>query len=231
LTNPFNLGDITTPMYPKDARLLLHPNIPRGAAGMNPRTAFGKEWWDSTRRTSERGNNYCCYACSVHKSDTHETWLEGHEMYEIDYDQHLMIYIRTVSLCHNCHAFIHSGLTLSRLVSGEVSRPRYVEIATRGVALLSGQGLLPMKHQVLHMYQGALWMDSGQHRNGLMETINTLPTDLLAEVSRLLVTPEPITSATEGSDEPWKLVVGSRQFTRQEIFDAVLGRADEEVSN
>jgi hypothetical protein len=72
---------------------------------------LGKEWWDKERLEAKQKNNFCCHACGVHESQV--KWLEGHEQYSVNFRKKLVTYKSTVSLCPDCHAFIHSGRTMA----------------------------------------------------------------------------------------------------------------------
>jgi len=103
------------PLY-RRLDLLNHPNIPPPLHGLNPRTIFGKEWWDEKRKESYKRNNGCCHACGSPDR------LEGHEVYDISYSQGKAIFIEVVALCKDCHNTVHLGRTEKVLGSKEVSR-------------------------------------------------------------------------------------------------------------
>jgi len=103
----------TVPLFTRP-ELLQHPNIPRGLAGVNPRTLLGQDWWDAERRQAYEQNNYCCWACGIHGSqDPFEPRLEAHEAYDFDRSAKEARFRETVALCHSCHSFIHSGRLLA----------------------------------------------------------------------------------------------------------------------
>jgi hypothetical protein len=119
--------------------LLLHPNIPKPLHGLNPRTIFGKEWWDVERQKAYAKTNYHCAACGVHKSQAkYHQWLEAHEFYDIDYKRGTAKMTEIVALCHSCHAYIHSGLQEILLDKGEISLEKYIDIREHGDLLTKG---------------------------------------------------------------------------------------------
>src|SRR3990167_9396936 len=92
---------VETPNFTNPA-ILLHPNIPKPMHGVNPRTIMGQEWWDEQRQRAYEENNFCCWACGVHKSQAaYHKWLEAHECYEIDYIAGRMYMRIIVALCHS----------------------------------------------------------------------------------------------------------------------------------
>jgi len=123
--------------------LLLHPNIPKPLHGLNPRTILGTEWWDEKRQEAYKKNNYCCWACGVHKLNAkYHSWLEAHEYYDYEYEKGEAKLIEIVALCHSCHNFIHSGRMNMLLDSGEMSIVMYLDIKHHGEFILEKAGLL-----------------------------------------------------------------------------------------
>lgn len=119
-------------LFMQPARLL-HPMIPHSLAGVNPRRIKGKEWWDKTRKAAYAKNNYCCWACGVHKLDTEEQLLDGHETYEFDFEKQTVRYVETAALCRSCHMFIHFNTVALRF-----RRKRYI---VRGLEFLRSAGI------------------------------------------------------------------------------------------
>jgi hypothetical protein len=122
--------------------VLLHPNIPKPLHGLAPRVVLGQKWWDATRKEAYKSTNYHCIACGVNKYyATYHQWLEGHELYEINYEKGLMKYVETIPLCHFCHNFIHSGRLQALLDTGEIHHAKYVAIIQHGDRVLKQAGL------------------------------------------------------------------------------------------
>ena len=122
--------------------VLLSGNVPKPMHGVAPRVVLGKKWWDETRKAAYQSTGRHCVACGVHESNApYRRWLEGHELYEVDYLLGRMTYLETVPLCHACHCFIHDGRLLSLLEKGEISRAKYDTIIAHGEAVLRKAGL------------------------------------------------------------------------------------------
>lgn len=122
--------------------ILLCPNIPQPMHGVAPREILGRQWWDDTRKEAYKSTNYHCIACGVHKTLAKlRQWLEGHELYEINYRKGRMTYLETVPLCHCCHSYIHDGRLQMLLEAGKIHHSKFVTIIQHGDAVLYGAGL------------------------------------------------------------------------------------------
>lgn len=141
---PFFFDDsCTIPLFTRPA-LLQHPNIPKGLAGINPRTMLGQEWWDVERRLAYERNNYCCWACGIHGTqDPFEPRLEAHEAYDFDYSSKKATFTETVALCHSCHNFIHCGRLWALYRQFIIPRQKLEYIIKSRLALLRENNLEP----------------------------------------------------------------------------------------
>lgn len=123
--------------------LLLHPPIPRPLHGLNPRTIKGQAWWDKHRKKAFELNNHCCWACGVHKSSAYKhNYLEGHEIYDIDYKHGRARFKAVAGLCYGCHAFIHQSRLAMLLDAGQIPFLEYRHVVDRGADILYAAGLL-----------------------------------------------------------------------------------------
>jgi len=123
-------------------KLLLCPNIPKPMHGVNPRTVLGSKWWSKERKEAYKRTNYHCEACGVHKMRAkYRQWLEGHELYSINYRLGRMIYIRTTPLCHFCHNYIHDGRLEALLDKGKISHGKFAQIIQHGDDVLKRANL------------------------------------------------------------------------------------------
>jgi hypothetical protein len=123
--------------WEKRPEILIGPNIPKPMHMMCPRNVLGKKWWDSTRKEAYASTNYHCIACGTYKDSVKKyRWLEGHEIYDINYKKGLMTYVETVPLCHLCHNYVHSGRLQALLENGEIRHVKYVTIIKHGDRVL-----------------------------------------------------------------------------------------------
>lgn len=122
--------------------VLLSPNIPKPMHGLAPRVILGTPWWDKTRKAAYASTNQRCIACGVHRNNAaSRQWLEGHELYDTNYEQGRLTYIETVPLCHYCHNYIHDGRLWYLLQKGEVHQYKYAAIIQHGDKVLAEAGL------------------------------------------------------------------------------------------
>lgn len=119
--------------------VLLCANTVKPMHGVVPRVILGQRWWDETRKKAYASTDYHCIACGVNKSVC--KWLEGHELYKIDYAKGIQTYIETVPLCASCHGFIHDGRLRAILDSGFITPEKYEEVMKHGQAVLDKAGL------------------------------------------------------------------------------------------
>lgn len=151
-----------------EPEVLLCPNVPQPMHGVAPRVVLGRRWWDQTRRAAYASTSYHCLACEVHKSAARgPRWLEGHELYDIDYGRGRMVYRRTVPLCSYCHNFIHDGRLSALAEKGQIPRSKLVAVLQHGNRVLREAGLTRPTHEererlITNMYLEGLiaeWKD------------------------------------------------------------------------
>jgi len=140
--------------------ILLHPNIPKPMHGVNPRSILGQSWWDNERKEAEQRTRGHCLACGIHKSKARfRQWMEGHELYQINYTKGRMIYIKTVPLCHYCHNYIHSGRMFALLEQGKFNVSQYRAIINHGDRVLAQAKITKPPPEILDNSQVASWGD------------------------------------------------------------------------
>ena len=116
--------------------------IPEPLHGLAPRVVLGSKWWDKTRQASYKSTAFHCVACGVHKGNaSYRQWLEGHELYSVDYLLGRMTYLETVPLCHLCHNYIHSGRLAALLEEGKITHVKYKAVIQHGDRVLEAAGL------------------------------------------------------------------------------------------
>lgn len=126
---------------PLRPELLLAPNVPKPLHRTAPRTVLGQAWWDRERAAAYALTDNHCLACGVHKSQTTRRWMEGHEVYDIDYRKGRAVYVETVALCTTCHEFIHDGRLQAMMEKGEITKHRYQTVMLYGATVLAKAGL------------------------------------------------------------------------------------------
>ena len=128
--------------------ILLCPNIPMPLHGVAPRVVLGMVWWNKTRQEAYKSTNYHCAACAVYKYEAKgKKWLEGHELYNIDYAAGTMTYQETVPLCNYCHQFIHDGRMRGLMMRGKLNRQKYILVIQHGDRVLQAAGLVRLTHE------------------------------------------------------------------------------------
>jgi hypothetical protein len=143
--------------WKKRPEVLLCPQIPAPMHGVAPRVIMGDAWWNKVREAAYASTNYHCIACGVHKVNAqYHQWLEGHEIYEINYEKGLMKYVETVPLCTLCHNYIHTGRLQALLEAGRIHHAKCVAIIKHGDRVLREAGL---KKPPLYNGRCAKWQD------------------------------------------------------------------------
>lgn len=128
--------------------ILLCVNIPKPLSEVNPRSILGLKWWNATRKAAYKSTDEHCIACGVAKSEARSrAWLEGHEVYEINYKRGISKYIETVPLCHFCHNYIHDGRMKQMLLKGQLHHAKYVNVILHGDRVLKDAGLSRLTHE------------------------------------------------------------------------------------
>lgn len=127
--------------------ILLCPNVPKPLHTLAPRNILGQSWWNATRKAAYKSTNYRCQACGVSKLRAkYHQWLEGHELYHIDYARGRSVYVETVPLCHFCHNYIHDGRLEWLLRESKIHHHKYTSILQHGDEVLRGAGLTKLSH-------------------------------------------------------------------------------------
>lgn len=146
------------PVWRPRPEVLLSPRIPEPMHGMAPRVVLGEKWWNETRRAAYSSTAFHCIACGVWKYQARSRqWLEGHELYEIDYLLGRMVYLETVPLCTFCHNYIHRGRLQALLAGGEIHHAKFAEIIHQGDRVLREAGLKLPEEYMGPMAEWADW--------------------------------------------------------------------------
>lgn len=122
--------------------VLMCPNVPKPMHGVAPRVVLGTKWWNKTRQDAYKSTGYHCLACGVSKyAALFHQWLEGHELYKIDYAKGIMRYLETVPLCNACHNYIHDGRLTALKDKGIITHGRFAAVIQHGDRVLKAAGL------------------------------------------------------------------------------------------
>ncbi len=122
--------------------ILLCPNVPKPMHGVAPRVVLGDKWWNKTRQEAYESTGYYCLACGVSKyAALFHQWLEGHELYKIDYTKGRMKYLETVPLCNACHNYIHDGRLTALRDKGIITHGRFAAVIQHGDRVLAQANL------------------------------------------------------------------------------------------
>jgi hypothetical protein len=140
--------------------ILCHPNIPKPLHGVNPRTIFGKEWWDIERHKAYASYAYHCAACGVKKENAkYHKWLEAHEFYLFDYPKGRVTFDHLVPLCHACHNYIHDGRMQMMVQKLEMTQQKYDEIMEHGDDIVKAAKLTKKRRERHKFGKSADWAD------------------------------------------------------------------------
>ncbi len=109
--------------------------IPTSLHGKNPRTHFGREWWDAARKSAYAKAGYRCEICGG-RGSSHP--VELHERYS--YDEHARPPVQRctglIVLCPACHAVKH--LYRTSAVADENNNPAILDDALRHLREVNG---------------------------------------------------------------------------------------------
>lgn len=94
------------------APILTMPNVPCPLHLQAPRTILGAKNWNYMRKHCYAQANDTCEVCGYCPDDKRQR--QAHELYEIDYADQRVKFIRTICLCSLCHYMsIHTGRALT----------------------------------------------------------------------------------------------------------------------
>ena len=134
---------IINPKWTQRPELLLCPNTPKPLHGVVPREILGSKWWDNTRKEAYALTNYHCHACATPKLSVKgkRKHLEGHEIYNVEYEKGIMTYVETVALCPFCHKYIHDGRLTALLHKRIITFQHFTSVIQHGDKVLSTAGM------------------------------------------------------------------------------------------
>lgn len=122
--------------------LLLHPTLPKPLHGVNPRTIYGKTWWDKERALVYRRAEYRCEACGIPKERARfRQHLEAHECYNFYWNEGVATLSGIVALCNFCHAAIHKNRLQSMVDDGIYSLQYQQDVLAHRESILKSSGM------------------------------------------------------------------------------------------
>lgn len=121
--------------------VLTQPPVPPALHYVNPRTIMGEFEWNKLKKQYRLLADHHCMICQRYVSHTAGDWLELHEQYEYDFTDLIQTLTGYVSICHECHMYIHTGFLELQLQRGDISLEKYQQVIAKGDALLQAFGL------------------------------------------------------------------------------------------
>lgn len=118
-------------------KILTQPIVPQSLHYITPRSIMGFTCWEDLKKKYRIIANHHCMICNRYVSHTPDDWLELHERYEYDYENRIQKLVGYVSICHECHMYIHQGLLQIQLTNGDISYEQYEKILNKGDSLLN----------------------------------------------------------------------------------------------
>lgn len=118
-------------------KILTQLIVPQSLHYITPRSIMGFTCWEDLKKKYRIIANHHCMICNRYVSHTPDDWLELHESYEYDYENRIQKLVGYVSICHECHMYIHQGLLQIQLTNGDISYEQYEKILNKGDSLLN----------------------------------------------------------------------------------------------
>jgi len=137
-------------------RVLTQPIVPVILHGLNPRNLMKSSEWDKLKKQYREKANHHCMICQRYVSHSRGDWLELHEVYEYDYENLIQKIVDFVSICKECHMFIHLGRTEALVSEGKITSAKFMDILNIGMFLLQSFDLLNEKNENLRKMQSVL---------------------------------------------------------------------------
>lgn len=104
------------------APIIAQPNIVKPLHHVNPRNIVGQSTWNQMRRGCYALANMTCEICG---KKLEKGMADAHELYDIDYEKGISIFVRTICTCRLCHRYgIHSGRCITLHKAGNPLMPK-----------------------------------------------------------------------------------------------------------
>lgn len=138
-------------------KVLTQPIVPPALHYVTPRKIMGKSKWDKLKKEYRLVADHHCMICQRYVSHISGDWLELHERYEYDFENLIQRLSGYVSICHECHMFIHQGLLRIQLQNGEITAKEYQKILDKGNGLLQQFGLQKITYSSKEVFLSPDW--------------------------------------------------------------------------
>ncbi|WP_261980521.1 hypothetical protein [Lactiplantibacillus plantarum] len=138
-------------------KILTQPVVPLALHYLAPRKIMGISQWNKLKQEYRLKANHHCMICQDYVQHVPGDYLELHEQYDYDFTnliQHLTGY---VSICHNCHMYIHQGLLGIYLQRGNITKDKYNFIINKGDNLLKEFNLTKILYPSRAVWENENW--------------------------------------------------------------------------
>lgn len=138
-------------------QILTQPVVPLALHYLAPRKIMSSAKWNKLKKEYQQKADHQCMICKEYVSHTSGDWLELHEKYDYDFENKIQKLTGYVSICHNCHMYIHQGLLGVQLQKGQVSEGMVKSILLKGDKLLDSFNLKKIEYPSREVFESADW--------------------------------------------------------------------------
>lgn len=134
-------------MTAENIEVLTQPILPLSLHGINPRSIMGDYQWKKVKAKYRDKANHHCMICDRYVPHVRGDWLECHEHYtvipktitikngeKVDVLEYQLD--RFLSICHECHMYIHQGFLAIQVDEGTVTEDYFKVVIEKGDKLL-----------------------------------------------------------------------------------------------
>jgi len=122
-------------------KILTQPVVPVVLHGINPRKIMSAYKWKKLGSEWREKAQNCCMICEKYVSHSPGDYLELHEQYDYDFEKLIQKHTGYVSICGDCHHYIHIGRLKMLVGEGRMTKEKFAEIKAKGDKLLAQFGL------------------------------------------------------------------------------------------
>lgn len=217
----YDIKFVTEWKVPEDlTAVVAMPNIPRPLHLQNPRNLLGATTWNHMRKACYAAADMTCEICGK-KLD--KGMADAHEVYDIDYEQGVAVFKRTVCACRLCHRYgIHSG--------------RCITLFKNGNPLMTKDSLLSGAENVFTIISSFNHDHPEADLRAYVTFLDYLKCEELREPMEALIKKYNIKFYAEDSKKmakwgDWKLIIGSKEYPTPYKNEKEWKKAMEEQGN